>query len=339
MSNAKHGKGARWLRSLSRAWVVASLVLLVGFSVLAGATGNNVLGLVCIAIAVIAVAAYYTVALLLLRDEGKVKTGLALLVAGGLPASATIFAATVLGYDQDSNYCGAAVAALFAVAQVGMITSAIAAYYAGNRAAGDRSLLARCFTVAVAMFGGLTLFVLPPLGAIDVGGRIAANESSARQAMRTINTAEITFASTYNKGFTDGLNRMGAPETGQPDENRADLLDPVLAGLAPGSTNRTVTYKGYEIVYTPGPGRFGTITTYTLVARPVQYHKTGTTSFYTDQTTVIRATTKNQAATANDPPLGDLAGHREGALPAAILSGTLLLACVAFYLFVHSANS
>lgn len=305
MSNAKHGNGARWLRSLSRAWVVASLVLLVGLSVLAAATGKG-RGWVSIATALIAVAAYYTVALLLLCNEGRVKTGLALLVAGGLPASANIYAAIMEGYEKDSFHWGAALAALFAVAQVGMITSAIAAYYAGNRAAGDRSLLARCFALAVVIFGGLYFFVLPVLSPGFLrGDPMASNEASVTSAMRTINTAEITFASTYNSGFSDTLRRLGAPATGQPDVNNADLLDPLLAANGPGNTDATAFVKaGYKIVYTPGPGEFGTISTYTVVARPVQYGVTDTTrSFYTDETALIRATNENRAATANDPPI------------------------------------
>src|SRR5881296_3049936 len=66
--------------------------------------------------------------------------------------------------------------------------------------------------------------------------RIAANEASATATMRTVNTAEVTYASTYNSGFTDTLTRLGAPAAGsQPDASAADLVDPVLSGKTGGT--------------------------------------------------------------------------------------------------------
>src|SRR6267154_5669602 len=68
--------------------------------------------------------------------------------------------------------------------------------------------------------------------------RIAANEASATATLRTLNTSEVTYASTYNSGFTDNLNKLGTPgSANQPSANYADLVDPVLAGVQGGSTN------------------------------------------------------------------------------------------------------
>src|SRR5512140_1741961 len=80
--------------------------------------------------------------------------------------------------------------------------------------------------------------------------RIAANEASATASMRTVNTAEITYSSTYNSGFTDTLTKLGTPASGQPDANNADLTDPVLSGKQSGSST-TFTKNGYTFTYTP----------------------------------------------------------------------------------------
>jgi hypothetical protein len=133
---------------------------------------------------------------------------------------------------------------------------------------------------------------------------LAGGEATALAVMRTINTAEYTYRSTYNKGFTDGLNRMGQPAIGkQPDENHADFVDPTLAGFADGGTNFTFLRNGYRFTYTPGPGGHGNVAAYTVVAQPAQYGVSGSRSFYTDQTAIIRWTSDNRPATASDPTL------------------------------------
>ena len=39
--------------------------------------------------------------------------------------------------------------------------------------------------------------------------RIAANQASAVGSLRTLNTAEITYATTYNTGYTANLRELG----------------------------------------------------------------------------------------------------------------------------------
>jgi Spy/CpxP family protein refolding chaperone len=135
------------------------------------------------------------------------------------------------------------------------------------------------------------------------GTRIGANEATAVAVLRTLNTAEITFVHSYNKGFTDGLNRLGTPASGHYDENHADMVDPTLSGVANGGTNFSFTKNGYRFTYTPGGGGFGNITTYTVTGQPMEYGVTGKRSFYTDNMAVIHETSDNRAATANDPSL------------------------------------
>jgi hypothetical protein len=132
---------------------------------------------------------------------------------------------------------------------------------------------------------------------------IAANEVSATSTLRTINVAEITFAATYNLGFTDDLNRLGPSRGGKPSARSADLLDELLAGLCPGGTSNGFVRNGYTFTYTPPTSRLGDVSTYTLTAHPIEYGKTGVRGFFTDESGVIRWTGEDRPATAQDAPL------------------------------------
>ncbi len=133
--------------------------------------------------------------------------------------------------------------------------------------------------------------------------RMAANEASATSSLRTINTAEITFASTYNSGFTADLNSLGPVVIpAQPTVTRADLVDSVLSGLQPGlgGTN-TFSKSGYNFQYTPS-GAFPTIATYTTTAEPIAVGSSGQRRFFTNEGNVIRAN-PTAAATISDTPI------------------------------------
>ena len=132
--------------------------------------------------------------------------------------------------------------------------------------------------------------------------RIAANEASTTSSMRTLGTAEITFASTYNSGFTDTLTRLGAPTSGQPDATHADLVDPVLAGGAPGS-NTQFTKAGYIFTYAPTGTNttFGFIAQYQVIADPQARGSSGQRSFYTSESAVIRANATATATNSDNP--------------------------------------
>jgi hypothetical protein len=124
----------------------------------------------------------------------------------------------------------------------------------------------------------------------------AANQASAVGALRTFNTAEVTYASIYTHGFSPDLKSLGRA-SGTPSESNAGLIDPTLT---------SGTRNGYKFLYTPGPkDSSGTITTYSIVARPVEFGRTGHNSYYTDQSCVIRSTDEDRAASRDDPPLGD----------------------------------
>ena len=125
--------------------------------------------------------------------------------------------------------------------------------------------------------------------------RIAANQASAVGSLRTINTAEITYASTYNAGYSTTLPALQPPATGAlPTAAAAGLIDSVLAGA---------TKSGYGFVYTAGTATAGRIDTYTLTANPSAAGTTGTNFYFTDQSGVIRQNSTGTAA-ATDSPIG-----------------------------------
>jgi type IV pilus assembly protein PilA len=112
--------------------------------------------------------------------------------------------------------------------------------------------------------------------------RIAANEASAVSSLRTVNTACITFNSTYGV-FPAAMTNLQSPASGNPSSTAADLLDQVLAGG---------TKAGYNFVLTPAAGA----ASYSVTAIPITYNQTGLRAFFTDQSGVIRF---NVGASAN----------------------------------------
>ena len=132
--------------------------------------------------------------------------------------------------------------------------------------------------------------------------RIAANQASAVGSLRTINTAEITYASTYNNGYSAHLGDLRPPAgTAAPTATAAGLLDEVLAGAAGADTS---TKSGYGFNYVAGTPATGTrIDTYTVTASPSTAGTTGSNYYFTDMSGVIRQNTSG-TATAADSPIG-----------------------------------
>jgi prepilin-type N-terminal cleavage/methylation domain-containing protein len=104
--------------------------------------------------------------------------------------------------------------------------------------------------------------------------RIAANQASAVGSLRTLNTANITYASTYNTGYSSALSYLGPSGAALPTVLGAGLVDSILGGT--GSQ------------FNANPGSPGT---------------TGTNYYFTDQSGVIR---QNSTAIAgsSDSPIG-----------------------------------
>jgi type IV pilus assembly protein PilA len=108
--------------------------------------------------------------------------------------------------------------------------------------------------------------------------RMAANESSAVASVRTINTAMITYNSTYpTVGFAGTLAVLGGVAPCTPSSTTACLIDSVLAaGLKSG-------YK-FGAIGAGGPPAVS----YYAYGTPVTLNQTGTRSFCSFEDAVVR---------------------------------------------------
>jgi prepilin-type N-terminal cleavage/methylation domain-containing protein len=125
--------------------------------------------------------------------------------------------------------------------------------------------------------------------------RMAANEASAVGSLRTINTAEVTYATSYpTEGFAAALTNLGgAAPCGPATIATACLIDEVLSA--------TGTKSGYTFT-APGVAPIPRVT-YTATADPTAVGSSGQRSFFTDQSGVIRYDTTGAPATAASPAL------------------------------------
>jgi len=169
----------------------------------------------------------------------------------------------------------------------------IRVYYLMKPEADDKRTLMKGFGGAFICLL-LTGILTPNL--IDGHRRGSMNDASAVGSLRSINTAEVTYASTYGGNFSRTVKELGPPPAGEkPSAAAADLLDGVLANGRK---------RGFVFAYTPGPADAGgEIRSYSVVAIPVEFGKTSSRSFYTDETGVIRSTFENRPAKAKDPPI------------------------------------
>lgn len=145
---------------------------------------------------------------------------------------------------------------------------------------------------------GWSLFLL--LAAVACPGlqrsQLAANYATAVGTLRTIHTAETTYAETYKRGYSASLGLLGPPPSGgAATASAADLIPSEVAGGKK---------SGYIFDYKPGPAdASGNIKTFTVSARPIQFGSTGCRTFFTDESGVIRQSNENRAPTAKDPAI------------------------------------
>jgi prepilin-type N-terminal cleavage/methylation domain-containing protein len=123
--------------------------------------------------------------------------------------------------------------------------------------------------------------------------RLVANESSASQSIRTINTSLVAYSSTYqNVGFPASLASLGGAAPCVAAPTNACLLDQVLAAG---------TKAGYTFVYT-GDGVTPSVT-YGIVATPITLGMSGQRQFCSDQTSVIRFEPSGAGCTSASAPI------------------------------------
>jgi hypothetical protein len=136
------------------------------------------------------------------------------------------------------------------------------------------------------IYAGLTVVVaaveLPDL----ITNRPAINESNAVATLRSQSTALAAFAQEHpQQPLPATLDELG------------DALPPNHRCGKPMCENH-----GYRFAYTRLDGNAGG-GSYDLIARPLEFRRTGRRSFFADQTGTIRATSEDRDPTATDPPL------------------------------------
>jgi type IV pilus assembly protein PilA len=123
--------------------------------------------------------------------------------------------------------------------------------------------------------------------------RIQANEASAVGSVRMINTAAVSYSSTYvDVGFPTVLSNMGGANPCTASTTTACLLDDTLS---------QGTKSGYFFTWT-GDGATPSVA-YTLTATPLVVGSSGQRMFCTDQVGVIRFDPSGAGCTAASAPV------------------------------------
>ncbi len=119
--------------------------------------------------------------------------------------------------------------------------------------------------------------------------RISANEASAVGSVRTINTAQITYNSSYSTvGFASSLASLAGTSCAPPTSGGACLIDTQLAGG---------TKSGYSFGIS---GATGTpVATYSIIAAPIAPNQTGTRYFCSFADAVVRFSPTTAIATCD----------------------------------------
>jgi prepilin-type N-terminal cleavage/methylation domain-containing protein len=123
--------------------------------------------------------------------------------------------------------------------------------------------------------------------------KMAANEASAVGSMRTLNTASVTFSTSYG-GYPSTLSQLGPIASGgTASSGLADLVDSVLAsGIK----------SGYSFTWSTGStDANGNYLNYSISAQPTSVGTTGQRYFYSDQSGVIRANAAGSATATSTP--------------------------------------
>jgi len=118
--------------------------------------------------------------------------------------------------------------------------------------------------------------------------RMAANESSAAASIRTVNTAEITYSSTYpTVGFAPALVNLGGAlgVACVPSSTTACLLDSVLANNGnPQNSGKS----GYKFATGAGTVSGGVNVGYVIQGQPITINQTGIRAFCSIEDAVVR---------------------------------------------------
>lgn len=119
--------------------------------------------------------------------------------------------------------------------------------------------------------------------------KIAANESSAVASLRTITTAETTYASNWGIGYAGTLNNLGGPSPCLiASAAKACIVDSLL-------TTGVNVKSGYSFAAVGNTPAGGVNTGFEANGTPTSVDITGKRAFCSDQTGVLRANTTGVA--------------------------------------------
>jgi type IV pilus assembly protein PilA len=130
--------------------------------------------------------------------------------------------------------------------------------------------------------------------------KIAANEASAVYSIRTVNTAQVTYATTYPTiGYASSLDMLAAPTSGGPASSaNAGVLDWVL-----GCNTVVCPKSGYDFTITNvmngGPGT--PISSYSVQGVPQSIGVTGNRGFCSNNMNPVNYSTDGGIANCNIP--------------------------------------
>ncbi|HUA57291.1 MAG TPA: prepilin-type N-terminal cleavage/methylation domain-containing protein [Verrucomicrobiae bacterium] len=144
------------------------------------------------------------------------------------------------------------------------------------------SLIELLIVIAIILI--IITIAVPKLG----NAKRFAQETAAIQALKTIHTAQVQYSSQYGR-FANSLTELGPPATGASSAAAADIIQ---SDLASGEK------QGYKFTLTTNAGR------YQIVAVPDTFGVTGSRTFFSDDTMVIRENNGPEPATASSKELG-----------------------------------
>ena len=154
-----------------------------------------------------------------------------------------------------------------------------------NRQQRGFSLIELLIVIAIILI--IVTVALPKLNK----ARMYAQETAAIKAVTTLNTAQVQYNSTFGR-FAQSLTELGPPASGTANASAADLIS---GDMAAG------TKQGYNFTLT------GTPTGYTITAVPVVFGSTGSRTFFSDQSLVLRENYGQEPATVNSKEVGAVA--------------------------------
>ena len=117
--------------------------------------------------------------------------------------------------------------------------------------------------------------------------RMYSQETAALAAIRTLHTAQVQYNSQFGR-YATSLAELGPPTSGNANASAADLIGNDLSGGEK---------SGYKFTLT------GSQCGYTINANPIAFNSSGSRTFYSDQSMVVRENYGPEPATPTSKEL------------------------------------